>query len=136
MTAAAKNRTTATKLVSSIELPVKASTTMYGGTIGCSDSSGWGVPMTETTGLKTWGRVKETVNNSAGSNGDKKVVIEFGQNLTAYLYANDTTAPVATVGTTCYGLDNQTVSSDSTGTSAAGLVYEVTTEGVWVLPTL
>ena len=136
MAAATKNRAISAKVVNSIQLPVAASAVLYGGTLGASDASGYGVPLTETTGLKVWGKVKATADNASGGNGAINVVIEFGHEVTAFLFANDTNTPVTTVGTTCYGLDNQTVSSDSTGTSAAGLVYEVTSEGVWVLPTL
>lgn len=138
MSAATKNRPTSTKLVRNIGLPVKASTKCIGGTLGASDGDGLAVPATKATGLKVWGKFVATCDNSSGSNGDVRAVIEFGREIEVMLFANDAGTPVtsADVGTDCYALDNQTVTGDSTGASKAGTVYEVTSEGVWIFPNL
>lgn len=134
MAAATKNRPTSSKVVDYIVLGVAANAVLYGGTIGASNASGYAVPATSTSGLKIWGKVRKTVDNTGGSDGAKKVVIDLGREVTVYLYANDTgtAITIADIGTSPAWLDNQTVTGDTTGRSTGGTVWDVTSEGVWV----
>ena len=82
------------------------------------------------TGLISAGRSEAQVDNSAGADGAETVEVRKG----VFKYANDATSPVTLVhiGAFCYIVDDQTVSSNSTGTSAAGKVEQVDADGVWV----
>lgn len=134
MSAATKARPQSKRAVDYITLGAAANAVMYGGTAGASNASGYGVPVTATTGLIVWGKVRSTVDNTGGANGAKNVVIDLGREIEVWLFANDTGTAItrADIGTSPYWLDNQTVTGDSTGHSQGGTVYEVTSEGVWV----
>lgn len=134
MTATTKVRPGARKPVSTIDLPVKASTKILGGTIVCTDASGWAVPATAATGLRPWGKAQTTADNTDGSNGAVKVNVVLPHEIWLDLWTNDTgTALVAgDRGKRCYLLDNQTLTGDPTGNSPGPYVYEVEAGvGVW-----
>ena len=68
--------------------------------------------------------------NSAGSAGDLVALVKRG----TFLYANSATAAVDAddKGKLCFVEDNQTVAETSTHNCKAGIVIDVTSEGVWV----
>lgn len=111
--------------------PVAASTTIYKGGLTCLNAAGNAVPGSVSATLRAQGRALETVIN-AGAAGDKTVDIEAD----VFCWANDGTDPVtrAHIGTTCYVVDDQTVSSShaSNARSAAGTVFDLDANGVWV----
>lgn len=113
-----------------IALPIKAATIIYSGTLVAIDAAGWAVPASDTAGLKVIGRAEETVDNSAGANGDLRIVVARG----VFLFSNSGTNPVAqaNVGATCVVEDDNTVSTDTAQDIVAGLVVEVVSDGVWV----
>lgn len=115
-----------------IEDPVAAGATIYTGALAALDSSGYAVPGSTATGLTARGRAEEHVDNSGGSNGDKKVVIRQG----IFRYANDNSDTVdrTHIGATAYIVDDETVAAnDGGGTrSAAGEIVDVDSDGVWV----
>jgi hypothetical protein len=107
---------------------------ILGGTIVCLNAAGYAVPGTSATGLIAWGIATESVDNTDGADGAKKVAVETSRGRKDFFFLNDTGTAVAQadVGNDCYVLDNQTVTGDSTGRSVCGIVIEVTSTGVWV----
>ena len=71
---------------------------------------------------------------SLTGNGTAKVRVQLFNEIWVDRLANDTVAAVAAadVGSVCYLLDSQTVTSDATGNSVAGRVWDVRPEGVFV----
>lgn len=112
-------------------MDVKADTKIFIGSIVVNDA-GDAAPGRTATGLYAVGVAEETVDNSGGSAGDKKINVRKG----VFRFANDGTDTVTDshIGQTCYIVDDQTVASnDGTGTrSAAGKVFKVDSTGVWV----
>jgi len=98
--------------------PVAGSTTIYKGALVALNATGYLVPMSVATGLIARGVAKEQVDNSGGADGDLNCKSETG----IYKFVNDGTNPVsrATIGDNVYAEDDQTVSTNATGTSVAG----------------
>jgi hypothetical protein len=112
--------------------PVKASVKPIQGGIAVL-SGGYAAPGTAATGLIAIGRFDETVDNSAGSNGDASVRVKRGTFKFGNSAAGDAIAQ-ADVGADCYIVDDQTVAKTSgTNTrSVAGKIIAVDADGVWV----
>ncbi len=115
----------------SLVLPVKASTTIYQGSIVAIDASGYAIPGKKATGLKTAGRAEETVVNT-GADGAVTIRVTRG----VFVYNNTASAAnkitEANVLGPCYIEDDQTVTKLATGASIAGTVIRVDDEGVAV----
>jgi len=92
--------------------------------------AGWAVTASAAAGLVAVGVSDETVDNTGGANGDKLIKVDRR----VFVLENDTVAPVtrAHIGSDCYILDDITVTSDNTGTSVAGRVFDVDARGVSV----
>ncbi|AKV03186.1 hypothetical protein AKJ09_09849 [Labilithrix luteola] len=75
----------------------------------------------------------ETVDNSGGAAGAKSANVRFFRERTLLLQNNDAGTAVTTAARerVCYQLDDQTVTGDN-AKAPAGVVYDVTAEGVWV----
>jgi len=112
--------------------PVKASVKPIQGGIAVLNG-GYAAPGTAATGLIAIGRFDETVDNSAGSNGDASVRVKRGTFKFGNSAAGDLIAQ-ADVGADCYIVDDQTVAKTSgTNTrSVAGKIIAVDADGVWV----
>lgn len=110
-------------------LEVKQSVTIHRGALLALDATGWAAPATAAANLTAAGVADESV-ASVATNGDARVQTLQG----CFLLKNDGGSPVtrAHIGGDCFIVDDQTVSSDATGTSRAGTVREVTDAGVWV----
>lgn len=140
MTALSASRNTALRQPSDVKaFPVAASTTLYQGGIACTDAAGNLVPASAALHLKCVGRVEGDsrsggdCNNSSGSAGDKYCDVKKG----IFRWANSAGADAITNaarGQTCYLVDDQTVAlTDASGArSAAGIIEDVETAGVWV----
>ncbi|KYG11417.1 hypothetical protein BE21_57545 [Sorangium cellulosum] len=118
------------------EYLVAASTTINAGEIVCLNA-GYAVPGSSTTGLVAKGIAKTTVDNSAGANGAKKVVVQTSYTPTgrrAFKVVNSGTgsATQANVGSTCYVFDANSITMTSTGRSEAGEIFRFESDGVWV----
>lgn len=117
-----------------IPVPVAASAVIYAGAIIVANATGYGAPGSTATTLTYLGRAEESVDNSAGADGDKTVTVRRGK---AFLFGNSGTDPVtqASLGKTCYIEDDETVAAtDGTSTrSAAGIVLGIENGQVWVL---
>jgi len=113
-------------------LPVAAATTIFQGGLVAVNASGYAVPGSVATTLKGAGRAEETIDNSAGSAGDKSVTIKRG----VFKFKNHG-ADACVQGDTladCYIVDDETVAkTNGTNTrSKAGKILEVEATGVWV----
>lgn len=113
--------------------PVKAGAICYQGAL-VGLQGGYLVPATAATGLLIMGRCEETVDNSTGVDGAVTCDV-----LTDYAFRWDNSTTVgdivtqANVGQLCYALNDHTVGVQSSGRSAAGRVYKVDSDGVWVM---
>jgi len=113
-------------------LPVAAATKIFQGGIVCDNGSGYMTKGATATTLIALGRAEQTVDNSAGAAGDKKIEVRRG----VFKFANLGADPVVLADrfSVCYVVDDQTVAkTNGTNTrSAAGLVMDVDATGVWV----
>lgn len=114
-----------------IVLPVAAGTTIYGGALVALNAAGCAVPGATAVGLKAMGRAEE------GAAGPGTVKVKRG----IFRFANSSGADeikTANIGDTCYIVDDATVAltaaivSSNPTRSAAGEVFDVDGDGVWV----
>lgn len=132
MTAATKHVQTARRDPAERTPPVKSGEKIIGGAMVALES-GLAVDVTEATGLTILGRAEGTVDNTAGANGDEVARVLRG----CFRYANSAGGDAITlsdVGATCFAADNQTVAKTDNGgaRSAAGTIFDVDAQGVWV----
>lgn len=115
-----------------LTLKAVAGKVYYAGALVAVDAGGRATPGATATTLRGLGRVRETVDNSAGLDDDLEVPIERG----VFHFANAAADPVslADVGATCYIVDDETVARTDGGStrSVAGKVFDVDANGVWV----
>jgi hypothetical protein len=73
------------------------------------------------------------IDNTAGANGALYAEVEYLRPFWVFLLLNDTGTPVTVAmrESSCYCLDDQSVTGAS-GAAVCGVVYDVTSEGVWV----
>lgn len=132
MTALAAERNTKERIGDVFDLPVKANTKCYLGGLAVIDA-GYAAPGRTATTLVAAGRFEESVDNTGGAAGDKKVRVKRG----IYKFANSAAGDLiaqADVGADCYIVDDQTVAkTNGTNTrSRAGRIVAVDSDGVWV----
>lgn len=129
--ALAKDRNTKTRAPGNWAYKMAAAKVYQGGIVALN-AAGFAVPGATATTLTALGVAQQTVDNSGGSAGDKRVEVQRG----CFFLANSGGDPVvqADVGKPCYIVDDETVAhSNGTNTrSVAGIVREVETGGVWV----
>ncbi|MDE0382400.1 MAG: hypothetical protein OXI22_00820 [Defluviicoccus sp.] len=131
MAALTKDRMTATREGTVISVPVKAATTIHGGSIVAKPASGRAAPATKAENLKILGRSEERADNSSGKDGDINVLVRRG----VFRWANASGAgkiAATDIGADAYALDDQTVTKTAAGASKAGKILGVDAEGVWV----
>lgn len=116
-----------------IPVPVAASTSIKAGALVCANATGFAVNGAVATTLTYLGRAEEAVDNSAGADGAKTILV---RRKAAFKWENHGTDTItqALLGKTCYVVDDQTVAATAaTSTrSAAGKVIGVESDGVWV----
>lgn len=119
-----------------VVLSMAAEALIYAGAKVALNASGYAVPGYAATGLKPIGRAEEQVDNTLGANGALTVKVRMG----CFRYKNSEThaVTVANIGHLGYMEDDETVSgTDASGTlSAAGVIVDVDSDGVWVDETL
>lgn len=94
-------------------LRVAASTTVYSGSLVCSNAAGYAVPGADTAGLKFRGVAREQGANASGANGDVKVEVD-DQAGKIFFFAS-TGLTQADVGEKLYIIDDQTVGLEGNG---------------------
>lgn len=121
-----------------IEVPVKASTTIYAGTLVCVDASGWAVPASDTANLRIVGFAAKRADNSTGSNGDISVSVSRRPGWVTNDGTNPVTAASLFGGAAAEVKDDNSVAvtAGTTNNIRAGLVLALdTTLGVLIDPT-
>lgn len=113
------------------KFPVAASTKTLQGVFAALDGSNNLVNATDANARRVVGLHAEETDNSAGSAGDLSSSVVKG----CFLVKNSSSNAVtdAHIGRACYIEDNETVASDDgTNVVVAGIVEDVTSDGVWV----
>ena len=129
------------KIPSLRDVPLKSGYKVYAGAIVViQQSTGYGRPGFTGTGCVAKGIAQKTLDNSStgtdpGANTDGGLIMPVKSGSVFGPFANDT-APNAVAITdrtkVCYLLDDNTITMSSSSASVAGIVADVTTEGVWV----
>jgi len=126
-----KDRNTAARADDLYGYPVAADAVIHAGALAVLDA-GYAKPGTGATGLLAAGRAEEAVDNTGGANGDRTVRVRRG----VFRFANSAGDPVvqADIGSVCFIEDDETVAktSNSGALSAAGVIREIDSAGVWV----
>lgn len=110
------------------KLPVAANVKIYAGSLVMIDA-GYAKPAATATGKLLAGRAAKTVDNTGGAAGALLIEVERG----TFKWANAGDIAQANVGAACYATDDQTVTMTTTGRSMAGMVYQVDSDGVFVV---
>ena len=115
-------------------LPVAASVIIHAGSLVVLNADGYAQPGDVAANHLAVGRAEERVDNAAGSNGDAMVRVQRG----IFRWANSTAGDaidLTDVGSACFVVDDQTVAATNAGgsRSAAGTVFDVDAQGVWVI---
>lgn len=132
MAAATQYRSAAPRESGSFTLPMLAGAKIYAGTLVAIDpANGFARPATAVAGLKIIGVAAYTIDNTAGANGDKSIVVynsNTANGVREFPFINNLADALAIkdFGATCYALDDQTVTATAAGKSAAGTVVGFT----------
>lgn len=133
MTALARERAGSVRAVTRDLRPVAANVKIHkGALIACT--AGFYGPAAAGTGKRIVGRAAQSVDNTGGAAGALSVDVHFFYERDLFLLVNSGVNAVTAAmrETVCYAEDDQTVGSLDTGFSVCGIIYDVTTEGVWV----
>lgn len=108
------------------EAVFEAAATVYAGSMVCLNSDGKLVPASITAGLSPVIGVAQ----GQGKSGEK-VLVRRG--VFAFDAASSDKPTLASIGASCYATDDCTVQkTTATNAHVAGIVFDVTDEGVWV----
>lgn len=112
------------------EYPIAASAECFAGGIAVLDASGNCKPGTAAASLIAVGRINEYVIETTGVAATKNVKVLSG----TFQWNNSSSNPAskANIGDTLYIEDDETVTTDGTGTSAVGTMVDIDDYGVWV----
>jgi hypothetical protein len=129
--------------VTQFSVPVDGGSTIYKGTLVAQlTSTGYAVPYSTASSGWAIGVATHDADNSGGSDGDKRVIVEARQ---MYAFANgaggDAFSDVSKIGSVVYASDDHTVADNSNSQAYApiGFFYGMESDGkvrVFVDPTL
>lgn len=129
MTALAAARNTEARVGATLfNGPVKASAKLYLGAL-VALSAGLLVPGSTATGLIAVGRNVRQVDNSAGADSALSADVDTAR---VFQFVNGDGIAAADIGSAAYILDDQTVTKGNSGQSPAGIIVDVSTNGVWI----
>ena len=113
-----------------VVLPVLAATKIFEGSLVVIDADGYAAPASLDEDLVAVGRAEEAVDNSGGEDGDVSIRVKRG----IFKWDNADVGPVtiANVMGNCYISDDSTVTATALGSSVAGKVIAVESDGVLV----
>ena len=111
------------------DFPVAAGAHLYQGAIVCIDADGFAVAGADTAGFVVIGKCEVEADNSSGADGDINVTVFAG--IFGPYTNTGTTIAQTNVGTICGIVDDEAVTLAVTNI-AAGRIYEVTDDGVFV----
>ena len=114
-------------------IPVTAATKLLAGAMIQIAATGFAVTAVATAANVTIGRADETVDNTGGAAGDKRIKVRRG----VFRFANSAAADLIArteIGKPCYVVDDQTVAKTNNAGArpVAGKVFGVDAQGVWV----
>lgn len=114
--------------------PVAASTLIHAGTIACLNASGLLTKGAVSTTLKAVGVAPRRIDNASGAASAIRGEVETGVFGPFKNSAAGDEIVLADVNANCFIVDDETVAkTNGTNTrSVAGVVWDVTAEGVWV----
>jgi len=126
-------RNTSARLGSVRSIGMATAAVIYVGALVCLNATGYAVRGSTATTLRGLGRAKQTVDNSAGQDGDLTIEVETG----VFLFDNSSgedEITVADLDQVCYVVDDETVAKTNGGStrSVAGWIVDVDDRGVWV----
>lgn len=108
--------------------PIAASTKVYKGSLVCLNSGGYLVPGDQSAALVAVGMCDQDYDNSSGGNAAAQIECIQG----VFRWDNGNSITLSSVGSLLWVVDDHTVSSSSSGaTAAAGTCYAVDSIGVW-----
>lgn len=133
MTVLAAGRNTPLALGTIYQLEMAAAMLIYAGGLVAVSATGYATKGAAATTLKQFGRAEETVDNSGGAAGAKKINVATG----IFVWANSSAGDlitIAEIGTDCFIVDDQTVAKTNGGAtrSRAGKIVFVDASGVYV----
>jgi hypothetical protein len=111
-----------------ISIPVAANTVITEGTMVAINADGFAVMASKKTGQTVAGCATRIVDNTSGENGDVSVPVRRG----TFVWNNDGTIEETDILKDAYVSDGQTVTITSEGSSRAGKILAVDTDGVTV----
>jgi hypothetical protein len=111
-----------------IIIPVAANTVITEGTMVAINADGYAVKASKKTGQTVAGCATRFVDNTSGENGDVSAPVRRG----AFVWENDGTIEETDILKDAYVSDGQTVTITSDGSSRAGKILAVDTDGVTV----
>jgi hypothetical protein len=134
MAALSTDRNTPRRDGAVLSLGVAASKKVYAGALIAVDANGYATPGATATTLLGAGVAGATADNTSGSAGDIAVDINKGIFRLGNSASTDEIT-TAEIGTNCYIVDDQTVAKTdgSSSRSVAGKVFDVDSDGVWVV---
>lgn len=116
-----------------VSLQIAAASKIYAGSIVMVNAAGFAVKGQTAATLTYVGRAEATVDNLAGADGAKTILVKRRK---AFKWANSSADPItqADLFKTAYVVDDETVAKTSgTNTrSAAGKIIGVETDGIWI----
>jgi len=112
-------------------IPCASGAKIFAGAMVAINAIGGAIPASNAAGPHVIGRADETVDNTGGSLGTKRVLVTEG----IYKWNNAGTVVAAELGKVCDVSDDNTVAIRATGCKA-GIVVEIESDGVWVKSTL
>lgn len=130
MAATTADRNTQMKDGEIVAYKMATGVTIPAGAMVVASATGFATNATAAASLTYLGRAEETLTNT-GADGAVSILVRRKQ---VFKWANKAGDLVtqALVGLSCYIEDNQTVRLTAAGTSVAGKVIAVDTDGVWV----
>lgn len=129
MSVLTQDRGTPDRTGNQVSDPVAAGVTIYAGAIVMLDAAGNATPGATSLTLIARGIARQRADNSGGGAGD--INVESDRNVRRV--ANDASIDRTHIGGIAYVVDDQTVAATAGGTrSAAGLIVDVDSVGVWI----
>ena len=133
MGALSADRNTPFKDTDLLAVPVASGAKIFAGALVVANAAGYAAAGSAAASLTYLGRAEEFKDNTLGGNGDLVVIVRRRK---AFKWGNAGADAVtaASIGKSCYILDDQTVAKTSGNgvRSIAGIVTEIESDGVWV----
>lgn len=126
-----KDKQVQSRILAIVGHPMAADTEIFKGSLVALNGDDLAVAATKTAGLRVRGICRKGQDNTGGAAGAKTVEVRKDE---CARVKNDAVSPVTRehIGSPCYILDDETVTSDAAGSSIAGTVEDLDDNGVWI----